>query len=272
MPFGQIAINSRGEAKSTATSERRTKSPQAFTLIELLVVIAIIALLVAILLPALGSARQAARSVACSSKLQQLGIALTGYLNDHPETLPQVRIDVGGGYFTNIGALFGGKKGTLPAYGISQYGAERRPLNRYLQLPEFAPDSEPGTVEVEAFRSPGDSGGTISGIGKVTSMYELLGSSYTLNDHTLDGEGTVTLIPSRGGKMPPVTSPAKTWVLGSHTIYNYQENGDRGHVWYGRKEGDLTSNLLFLDMHVGHQLKTPRGVVNTTADYTFIPR
>ncbi|MFO0861757.1 MAG: prepilin-type N-terminal cleavage/methylation domain-containing protein [Phycisphaerales bacterium] len=67
-------------------------SRRGFTLIELLVVIAIIALLIGILLPALGKARNSARTMKCLSNVKSMATSLALYAGEYKSWYPVVPV------------------------------------------------------------------------------------------------------------------------------------------------------------------------------------
>lgn len=76
------------ELNEVAPQEAVTRANRAFTLIELLVVIAIIAILASLLLPAISSAKNKAKSIACVNNLKQVGLGLRMWNNDNNSKYP----------------------------------------------------------------------------------------------------------------------------------------------------------------------------------------
>ena len=74
--------------EKTKRSQSAGLQATAFTLIELLVVIAIIAILAAMLLPALGSAKEAGKRIACVNDLRQLSLSARLYVDDNQGIYP----------------------------------------------------------------------------------------------------------------------------------------------------------------------------------------
>ena len=72
---------------SRPQAPRGSAARNGFTLIELLVVIAIIALLIGILLPAIGAARETARTTVCAVQLRSIGQATGMYAHDHKDRI-----------------------------------------------------------------------------------------------------------------------------------------------------------------------------------------
>jgi len=110
-----------------------------FTLIELLVTIAIIAILTSTLLPALGKARESAKSIKCKSSTKQIVIAMLGYTGDYSNCFPpESGLDPRNGSGTVYWCSYIGLCGYLPLYsGIRQsYAGNGYVANRIFRCPK----------------------------------------------------------------------------------------------------------------------------------------
>lgn len=132
---------------------------RAFTLIELLVVISIIVVLISILLPALGSSREAARSVKCQTNLRSIGQGLEMYMSQESKgLLPKVR-PLNEGSNTNDPSLLD-------------------ILSKYVDAPSpYKNDGQADWVVSDPYRCPSDRTGSDAATG-FRPLWQVSGTSY----------------------------------------------------------------------------------------------
>ena len=237
-------------------------SSLGFTLIELLVVVSVLAMLIAILLPSLRQAREAAKRVACAANLREIHRGWEGYFNEF------------GGEFlrgVNVRLNYGGQQGSATNFGGNPAHPVRKPINKYLKLPEVTHDG------AEVFCCPADRGSAAAG----PTYFKYYGTSYHTNV-LLIGQNEISYNPfadpcrkmwsefnKRIKKLrrDDIRNQSSVVLLGDHGWYDEWDGGIKDRVEWHRKRG--MHNLAFLDGHVDF-VKVYDGV-HVTADYSVIP-
>ena len=232
---------------------------KGFTLVELLVVIAIIAILAAIILPALGPAREMARSTQCKSNLRQIGMAIRMYVTDNDEWYPPASADI---MTTNLQRWHGVRPDTS-----SPFDPKLAPLYRYLL-----------TGKIKACPTFLDYATTTLGLFPI----EVGTGGYGYNEQYIGGSPDNAEKPTRDGS---IENPTETIMLGDAAYFDTSTSRLVEYSFieapffeaWGSKADPTThfrhlkkANICFVDGHVearGSDLVHASGFAGTVADF-----
>ncbi len=192
----------------------------AFTLIELLVVIAIIAILAALLLPALGKAKEFAKSANCISNLRQMGQTCHHYADEFGDYLPPGDyVDEAGNYCRWF---------MYSAYYIGMTSVPTQTAwNPYANKPGI-------------FRCPSDT--TKASNGNLYANYGINGEG-----HCRTGYNSALWLGATMVKRSKVTSPSERMMTGDGT--NNDQGGDATSFRLKRQWIQSNSQLPYITRH-----------------------
>lgn len=224
------------------SKEHETNCPRrAFTLIELLVVISIIALLVSILLPALGKARESAKSTVCKSNLRQISLGFSYYAEDNNYRFPSrtpINTSVYYAAYTEqlVGQNYWDFFWTHGANQNWKFLLELDTTRKYVS-------------DWTAFQCPSDKGDAVYSFGE-KNLYANLGTSYWYNCRD-NFENSNDLHPGSllGRNIDTIRAPSEVIVLGDAGAYGFHDPVEKLRFrWH--KPDQSFANVVFADFHV----------------------